>query len=155
MSSHHLHKEITLVKVEAQETALLKDYVEALYRHDEDFEAIVNIEEGVKSLFQNAQLATPYFIKQGNEKIGYVILTRYHSVEKGGLTLYLDELYVEERFRRQKVGQKIMPKIIEIAKKEGAKSLWANTERHNEAAQHFFKNCGFRQNKYLNFERPV
>lgn len=146
---------IELVKVSPQESDLLKDYIEALYRFEGDFEAIVNIEEGVKSLFKNEALATPYFIKQGNEKIGYVILTRYHSVEKGGLTIYIDELYVEERFRRRGVGKTILDEVVNVAQREKAKALWANTEHNNEGSQRFFKNAGFRQNKYLNFERHI
>jgi ribosomal protein S18 acetylase RimI-like enzyme len=146
---------IELLKVKPQESILLKDYIEALYRFEGDFEAIVNIEEGLKSLFLNEALATPYFIKQGNEKIGYVILTRYHSVEKGGLTIYIDELYVEERFRRRGVGKSILDKVVEVARLEKAKALWANTEHNNEGSQRFFKNAGFRQNRYLNFERHL
>lgn len=146
---------VELVKVTPQESELLKDYIEALYRFEGDFEAIVNIEEGVKSLFKNEALATPYFIKQGNEKIGYVILTRYHSVEKGGLTIYIDELYVEERFRRRGVGKTILDEVVNVARREKAKALWANTEHNNEGSQRFFKNAGFRQNRYLNFERHI
>jgi len=148
-------KPIQLVKVNPQESELLKDYIEALYRFEGDFEAIVNIEEGLKSLFRNEVLATPYFIKQGQEKIGYVILTRYHSVEKGGVTIYIDELYVEERFRRRGVGKTILDEVVKIAQKEKAKAIWANTEHNNPGAQQFFKSAGFRQNRYLNFERAV
>lgn len=154
MSNSH-PSNIELITVSPNESELLKDYVEALYRFEGDFEAIVNIEEGVKSLFKNEALATPYFIKQGNEKIGYVILTRYHSVEKGGLTIYIDELYVEERFRRRGVGKTILDEVVNIARREKAKALWANTEHNNEGSQRFFKNAGFRQNKYLNFERQI
>ena len=48
---------------------------------------MIHIEGGVKSLLRNESLATLYFIKRGEERIGYVILTRCHSVEKGGLTI--------------------------------------------------------------------
>ena len=153
--SNILQAPIELIKVSLQESELLKDYIEALYRFEEDYESIVNIEEGLKSLFKNEALATPYFIKQGPEKIGYLILTRYHSVEKGGLTIYIDELYVEERFRRRGVGKTILDQVVSIAQKEKAKALWANTEHNNEGSQRFFKNAGFRQNRYLNFERAI
>ncbi|MSP19329.1 MAG: GNAT family N-acetyltransferase [Bdellovibrionales bacterium] len=153
--SNILQAPIELSKVSLQESELLKDYIEALYRFEEDYESIVNIEEGLKSLFKNEALATPYFIKQGPEKIGYLILTRYHSVEKGGLTIYIDELYVEERFRRRGVGKTILDQVVSIGQREKAKALWANTEHNNEGAQRFFKNAGFRKNRYLNFERAV
>lgn len=150
-----MENEIKLVRVFATELDALKEYIEALYRHDEDFDAMVNIEEGVRSLLRNENLANAYFIKRGKERVGYVILTRYHSVEKGGLTIYIDELYVEEKKRRGGIGKQIMDQIIVIARNEGAKTLWAQTETFNDGAQTFFKNCGFRPNQYLNFERSL
>jgi len=146
---------VNLTKVYATEIDTLREYVEALYRLDEDYESMVNIEEGVKSLLRNENLATPYFIKRGNERIGYVILTRYHSVEKGGLTIYIDELYVEEKFRRQGVGSAIMNEIVVIARNQGAKTLWAQSEPHNGAAKAFFTREGFQVSPYIDFERQL
>ncbi|MFM8270346.1 MAG: GNAT family N-acetyltransferase [Pseudomonadota bacterium] len=146
---------IKLSRVYSMEMDTLREYIEALYKHDEDFEAMINIEEGVKSLLRNESLATPYFIQMGEERVGYVILTRYHSVEKGGLTIYIDELYVEDRYRKKGIGGKVMEEIMQLARTLGAKTLWAQTETYNKAAQSFFKGNGFRQNSYLNFERPL
>lgn len=146
---------VRLVKVYATELETLRDYVEALYRLDEDYDSMVNIEEGVKSLLRNEGLATAYFIKRGEERIGYTILTRYHSVEKGGLTVYIDELYVEDKFRRQGVGGEIMQEITQVARIQGAKTLWAQSEPHNKAAQSFFTAQGFQVSPYINFERPL
>lgn len=152
MSEAHDSKSVCLVRVHASEMEALKEYVEALYAHDEDFDAMVNIEDGVKSMLRNEGLATAYFIRQGEERIGYVILTKYHSVEKGGLTVYIDELYVEEPFRRQGIGKQILTQVKEIARTQGAKALWAQAEPYNRAAQAFFRCEGFQPNNYLNFE---
>lgn len=148
-------KPIVLAKVYPAEMEFLREYVEALYAHDEDFEAMVHIEEGVKSLLRNESLATAYFIKSGEERVGYVILTRYHSVEKGGLTFFIDELYVEQPFRRSGVGALVMTRIQEIARAEGAKALSVQAEPHNQAAQNFFKGHGFSPNPNVNFERTL
>lgn len=150
-----VNAEIRLVKVHGGETNALKEYVAALFSQAEDYDAMVNIEEGVTSLLRNESLATAYFICRDNAKIGYVILTRYHSVEKGGLTLFVDEFYIEEHYRRQGIGHAIMEKIIEIARLEGAKALWAHTERANLAGQAFFTQHGFVVDPYINFERRL
>ena len=133
----------------------LKEYIEALYRHDEDYDSMVNIEEGVKSLMKNEALATAYFIRSGEERVGYVILTRYHSVEKGGLTIYIDELYVEESKRRGGIGKVILGQIRDIAREWGARHLWVQAEPHNDAAQRFFMSEGFRVDPNKNFEFPL
>lgn len=148
-------KEITLAKVHPKEMDFLREYVEALYAHDEDFEAMVYIEDGVKSLLRNEVLANAYFIRCGEEKVGYVILTKYHSVERGGLTIFIDELYVEEPFRRSGVGKVVMGKIMEIARQQGARALSVQAEPYNKAAHEFFRTQGFQPNPNLNFERPL
>ena len=147
--------EYRLIPVRANDIDALKDYVEALYRLDEDFDAMVNIHEGVQTLLRNEQLVTAYFIRRGDDRIGYVILTKYHSVEKGGLTFYIDELYVESKHRRHGVGAEVMNKIVEIARTSGAKALWAQAEPYNDAAKKFFEGQGFHVNPYVNFERQV
>jgi ribosomal protein S18 acetylase RimI-like enzyme len=143
---------LRLVKVHPTEIEALKDYVQALYRLVDDFDSMVHIEEGVKSLLKNEALATAYFIKNNENRVGYVILTRYHSVEKGGLTIYIDELYVEENYRRQGAGGRILDQIIAIARAQGAKVISAQTEPYNETAQSFFASKGFRVNPYKNHE---
>lgn len=148
-------KDIRLTRVYPSEIEALKTYVAALYEHDEDYDSMVNIGEGVTSLLRNENLATPYFITRSVERIGYVILTKYHSVEKGGLTMYIDELYVEEQFRRQGVGKQILNRILEISRAAGAKHLWAQAEPYNDAACRFFESQGFRKNPNLNFEMPL
>ncbi len=150
-----METELRLHRVYANQIEALKEYVAALYAHEEDYDSMVNIEEGVKSLLRNENLATPYFIQRATERVGYVILTKYHSVEKGGLTYYIDELYVEEKYRRSGIGHEIFGKILEIAKEGGAKTLWAQVERHNLAAQAFFTTHGFTVDPNINFERTL
>lgn len=147
--------DVRLCRVHSTEMDALKQYIEALYRDDDDYDSMINIEEGVKSLLRNELLATAYFIRRNEERIGYVILTKYHSVEKGGLTIYIDELYVQNQFRRNRVGKTILDRIKEIAREQGAKHLWAQTEPYNEGAQRFFESEGFSVNPYKNYELPL
>lgn len=148
-------EEVRLLRVYASEIEALKSYVAALYEHDEDFEAMKFIEEGVTSLLRNPELATAYFIDVAGTRVGYVILTRYHSVERGGLTIYIDELFVEPASRRQGIGRHILNRIVEIAKNAGARGLSAQAETWNTAAQEFFLKEGFQLNPFRNFERTL
>ncbi len=147
--------EVKLVRVYATDLNVLKDYVEELYKANDDYDSMVYIEEGLKSLFRNENLATPFFVRWGEERVGYVILTRYHSVEKGGLMMYIDELFVEERHRRRGIGKGIFQEILRIAQAEGAHALWAQAEPYNDAAERFFLSQGFRIHPYKNFERDL
>jgi ribosomal protein S18 acetylase RimI-like enzyme len=154
-STVSFENEVRLTRVNPSEIEALKNYVAELYKHDNDYECMVNIGDGVTSLLRNENLATPYFITRGVERIGYVILTKYHSVEKGGLTMYIDELYVEEELRRKGVGKQILSRILEIARGAGAKHLWVQAEPYNDAAAKFFESQGFHKNPNINFEMPL
>lgn len=153
--SRRVDNEVRLVRVYALELDQLMRYIEALYEHDDHHDAMVNIKQGVESLMRNEALANAYFIKRKEDKIGYVLLTRYHSVKKGGVTIYIDELYVEPQHRRKGIGKHIMAEILEIARGENARTVWAQTELFNEAAQGFFRTQGFREVPSKFFELPI
>lgn len=150
-----LNDDIRLTQVHAPDANSLKELVGALFSQAGDYDALVNIEEGVNSLLKSESLTTAYFIILNGSRVGYIILSRYHSVEKGGLILFIDEIYVEEQYRRQGLGHVVMERITEIAKLEKAKALGAHTEQANLAGQTFFSQHGFMVDPYINFERPL
>jgi GNAT superfamily N-acetyltransferase len=49
----------------------------------------------------NAEFGRAWLLWVGDELAGYVILTLGFSVEYRGREAFVDELYVEEKFRRQ------------------------------------------------------
>ena len=146
---------VRLVRVFPQEWQTLKEYVVALYQYDEKFDSLIHVEDGVKSLFRYPQLVSPYFIKNGMERLGYVILTRYHSIEKGGLIFFIDELYIEHPFRRNGIGRIAMKQIFEMAREEGIRALSVQVEPLNEGSKIFFEQHGFRLEQNRNFFLPL
>ncbi len=142
---------VRLVRVFPQEWQALKEYVIALYQHDDKVDSLIHIEDGVKNVFRYPHLVTPYFIKQGMEKLGYVLLTRYHSIEKGGLIFFIDEFYIERSSRRQGVGRVILKQIEVIARGEGMKAISVHVGPFNEGAKSFFEGQGFSLDLKRNF----
>lgn len=59
-----------------------------------------------------------------------------------GKALYLDDLYVKESFRGQKIGSKLLSEIFEIAKKENCKRVRWQVSDWNKQALEFYKKCG-------------
>lgn len=146
---------VRLVPVASKQLDALKVYVEALYEMDEEFDSMVNIDAGLQEVMRNESMATAYFISQGDKRVGYVILSRFVSVDRGGLGIYIDELYVEEHHRRQKIGHDIMEQILKVATEANARVIWAKTEPSNLPAQAFFTHHGFVVDPQINFERPL
>jgi len=147
--------DIRLLRVYASELNTLKEYVAALLTHTGDFDSMVNIEAGVNSLLKNENLSIAYFITKDGKRIGFVILSRLHNVKRGGLTIVIDEFFVEEEYRRQGIASIIMNKIQDIALIEGAKSLLVSLERTNLPAQAFATYEGFVVDPSVVFVRPL
>ncbi|MEO6548868.1 MAG: GNAT family N-acetyltransferase [Ferruginibacter sp.] len=59
-----------------------------------------------------------------------------------GKALYLDDLYVKENYRKQKVGSLLLNAIIELAKKEYCRKMRWQVSKWNENAIGFYKQLG-------------
>jgi hypothetical protein len=62
----------------------------------------------ITSVRKNPELAQIYLIFRGTELAGYFVLTFCFSMEFHGRFGLLDELYLHEPFRRQKLGQGVV-----------------------------------------------
>ncbi len=59
-----------------------------------------------------------------------------------GKSLYLDDLYVKEKYRGGKIGARLLKKVIEVAKKENCKRLRWQVLNWNKPAIDFYKEFG-------------
>ena len=59
-----------------------------------------------------------------------------------GKSLYLDDLYVKESCRGQKIGSELLKKIFEVAKSENCKRVRWQVSDWNKTALEFYKKCG-------------
>jgi diamine N-acetyltransferase len=59
-----------------------------------------------------------------------------------GKSLYLDDLYILEKFRKNGHGSRMMEEVFKLAKKEGCKKVRWQVSKWNEAAIEFYKKKG-------------
>ncbi|HEY0090782.1 MAG TPA: GNAT family N-acetyltransferase, partial [Candidatus Lokiarchaeia archaeon] len=59
-----------------------------------------------------------------------------------GKSLYLEDLFVKESFRKRKVGSRLLKKIFEIAKEENCKKVQLQVRNWNKPAIDFYKKYG-------------
>jgi len=59
-----------------------------------------------------------------------------------GKSLYLDDLYVKEKFRQQGIGKRLLDKIFEFAKAENCKKIHWMVSNWNTNAIDFYIKCG-------------
>src|SRR5690606_27489079 len=111
-------------------------------------------EDIIKSLylgFINNESSGRFWLIEADEKIvGYMVLAFGFSFEYLGRDAFIDEFYIEGKFRGQGIGQKALDFAFEEAKALNIKVLHLELERHNMTGQHLYLKNGFKDNdRYL------
>ena len=95
-----------------------------------------------------------WIICDGEKPIGYVVLTLGFSFEYGGRDGFLDELYVEEKYRGRGIGRRTMEFVEERARELGVKALHLEATQGNDAAIELYRRAGyFRHERFLMTKR--
>jgi ribosomal protein S18 acetylase RimI-like enzyme len=99
----------------------------------------------ITSVRKNPELAQIYLIFRSTELAGYFVLTFCFSMEFHGRFGLLDELYLHEPFRRQKLGQGVVGFVEGICRREGIAALRLEVGRDNTPAQALYRQSGFEE----------
>jgi GNAT superfamily N-acetyltransferase len=101
----------------------------------------------VTRALNNPDLAQIYLIFRGTELAGYFALTFCFSLEFHGRFALLDELYLREAFRRQKLGNAVVAFAEDLCRKAGVKALRLEVGRKNQGAQSLYRAAGFKEDE--------
>jgi ribosomal protein S18 acetylase RimI-like enzyme len=99
----------------------------------------------ITKALDNPDLAQIYLIFRGAELAGYFALTFCFSLEFHGRFALLDELYLREGFRRQKLGKAVVAFAEDLFRKAGVKALRLEVGRENLPAQSLYRATGFKE----------
>ena len=111
----------------------------------EEFYAIDNypmdaaVSRGLMHEFiENESLGKGWVILDGNEPVGYVILTFVFSFEYQGRIAFLDELFISSKTRGMGLGKQALDFIHKQAKLLSIKIIYLEIEGHNTVAQKLY-----------------
>ena len=80
-----------------------------------------------------------FIAKIGDKCVGYIIYFFTYSSFLGLPTLFLEDIFVLEEYRRQGVGKKMLNHLKEIAKLEGCCRIEFAVLKWNKSAQEFYE----------------
>lgn len=108
----------------------------------------MRFDEGAAAAAGKKLLADPgkgqvFLIYRGADLAGYFVLTFCFSLEFHGRFALLDELYIREPFRRQKLGKAATAFAETLCREKGIKALRLEVGRENQAAQGLYRASGF------------
>jgi ribosomal protein S18 acetylase RimI-like enzyme len=122
---------------------LMRDfYTQQEIRFEDAFAA-----RAIYQLLEAPERGQIYLIFRGSELAGYFALTFCFSLEFHGRFALLDEVYLREAFRRQKLGKAVVAFAEDLCKKAGIEALRLEVGRENQPAQSLYRAAGFNEDE--------
>ena len=101
--------------------------------------------EAIGGILRAPEYGQIYLVFRGAALAGYFALTFCFSLEFHGRFGLLDELYLRESFRRQKLGQGVVGFAEGLCRQAGIAALRLEVGRDNAPAQSLYRKSGFQE----------
>jgi len=147
--------EVTIRPANESDIDVIVEFSHQLYEDDPasiDLPAFAAqfVRTALAQLIDTPSLGRVWLITDGDESIGYVVLTLGFSLEYHGQDAFIDELFIKASHRRKGVGTKVM-EFVEAASRElNINALHLEVERANLPARDLYQKFGFEDHaRYL------
>src|SRR5260221_11195647 len=101
----------------------------------------------IKKVLDDPRHGEIYLIFRGAELAGYFAITYCFSLEFHGRFALLDELYLREPYRRQKLGKAVVAFAEDLCRKARIEALRLEVGRENQPAQSLYRSAGFKEDE--------
>jgi ribosomal protein S18 acetylase RimI-like enzyme len=100
-------------------------------------------ETALRQIARGEPLARAWLVRQGDQTLGYVIITLGFSVEYGGRDGFVDDLYLVPETRGRGLGREVLEFTVAQAAALGIGTLHLEVETDNERATRLYRAAGF------------
>jgi GNAT superfamily N-acetyltransferase len=94
-------------------------------------------------ILADERLGHVWFIQADSKDVGYVVVTFCYSMEYGGLTAIVDDLFIRPAFRGKGLGNMALEEVRSFCASHGVRALHVETGRDNAAALALYRRAGF------------
>ena len=106
-----------------------------------------HFEQGFDEMMRSDVYVQGYMLVCDGNNVGYCVTMKTYSVEAGGITIWIDELFVLEEYRSKGLGRELF-KYIEENGDEKLRRIRIEVELENGRAISLYKKMGFEPAPY-------
>jgi ribosomal protein S18 acetylase RimI-like enzyme len=102
-------------------------------------------EEAVASVAAGEPFARAWLAREGNDVLGYLLITLGFSIEYGGRDGFIDDFFVTQAARGRGLGKKMLDFALAQADALGIRTLHLEVEPGNDPALDLYRAAGFEE----------
>lgn len=106
-----------------------------------------HFEQGFDEMMRSDVYVQGYMLVCDSNNVGYCVTMKTYSVEAGGITIWIDELFVLEEYRSKGLGRELFKYIEENGDKK-LRRIRLEVELENGRAISLYKKMGFEPAPY-------
>lgn len=106
-----------------------------------------HFEQGFDEMMRSDVYVQGYMLVCDGNNVGYCVTMKTYSVEAGGITIWIDELFVLEKYRSKGLGRELF-KYIEKNGDKKLRRIRLEVELENGRAISLYKKMGFEPAPY-------
>ena len=106
-----------------------------------------HFEQGIDEMMRSDVYVQGYMLVCDGNNVGYCVTMKTYSVEAGGITIWIDELFVLEEYRSKGLGRELFKYIEENGDKK-LRRIRLEVELENGRAISLYKKMGFEPAPY-------
>jgi GNAT superfamily N-acetyltransferase len=135
------------------------DAAVALLRRQLDEHAIAlddsALVRAVRGLIEQPDVGRVLVAAQDGEAAGVAVLSFLWTLEHGGPAVWLDELYVEPRWRRRGIAQALVDEAARLARERGCIALDLEVEDGHHDATRLYTRLGFTRHRRVRWAKRL
>ena len=100
------------------------------------------VTNSVEQMNQEKDFFRCFVAETGNKEVVGIALYFFAYYTWVGKSLYLDDIYVKESFRKQKIGTELLREVFKVARDENCKRVRWQVLNWNKPAIQMYEKCG-------------
>lgn len=122
---------------------LLVELMSEYYRESNLYIDVGRASWAFSQLLSDQKTGRIWLVEDEAHPVGYVVMTFGFSIAAGGLTAFIDDLFIQSRYRRRGLGRAAVDTVLDACESLGVRTLSIELPPHNLAAQGLYQAAGF------------
>lgn len=141
-------------KIQKEDKNLFIDLCDEFYSTDAVLHKIPkeSMENTFDELISSDRYLECYLFEDNKEVFGYGMIAKTYSPEANGICIWIEEVYIREKFRNAGVGKKFFEYIEKNYK---FARLRLELEENNQRAQKLYEKCGYKVLQYKQMYKEI